>query len=152
MKQIKIGILGLGTVGAAVAEVLRKNSSLIAGRTGVKISVKKICDLRRVKGLGSWTRDPYEIINDPEIAVVVETIGGINPAKKYVLAAIKAGKHVVTSNKELIARHMAEILSAAAAQGVAVLFEGSVGGGIPILAALRDSLSANRLSEIYGIV
>lgn len=140
---INVGILGLGTVGSAVARNLK-------GIPGIR--VKKACDIRRVRSSCPLTHDPWHLINDPEISVVVEAIGGVNPAKKYVLAAIAAGKHVVTPNKELMALHMEEILSAAAKKKVAVLFEGSVGGGIPILAALRDNLSANRISEVYGIV
>jgi homoserine dehydrogenase len=152
MKEIKIGILGLGTVGSAVAAVLQKNSASIAQKAGIQVKVKYGCDIRKVKAACPVTRDPYVIINDPEISIVVETIGGVNPAKKLVLAAIAAGKHVVTSNKELIALHMDEILAAAEKEQVTVLFEGSVGGGIPILAALRDNLCADQISEIYGIV
>jgi homoserine dehydrogenase len=152
MKQVNIGILGLGTVGSAVAEVLRKNAPAIAEKTGIKIAVKKVCDIKRKKTAFSFTADPGDIIKDHDISIMVEAIGGVNPAKRLVLAALAEGKHVVTSNKELIALHMDEILSAAAKNGVSVLFEGSVGGGIPILAALRDNLSANRISEVYGIV
>lgn len=152
MKKINIGILGLGTVGAAVAELIKKNSKTIAQKTGVQISLKKGCDIRKVRIPYPTTRNPYEIINDPEISVVVEAIGGVNPAKKYVLDSIRAGKHVVTTNKELMALHMEEILSTAARMGVSVLFEGAVGGGIPILSALRDNLAANKISEVYGIV
>jgi len=152
MKRINIGILGLGIVGSAVASVLQKNAGAISERVGVQIKVKKGCDIRKVKPPCPVTRNPYDIINDPDISIVVEAIGGINPAKKYVLAALGAGKHVVTSNKELIAQHMEEILSAAEKNRVSILFEGAVGGGIPILAALRDNLSANRITEAYGIV
>jgi homoserine dehydrogenase len=143
MGKIKVGILGLGTVGSAVARNLQ----------GVKgIKVKRGCDIRRVRFPFPVSRNPYEIINDPKISIVVEAIGGVNPAKKLVLAALRAGKHVVTSNKELVALHMDELLSAARRNGVSILFEGAVGGGIPILAALRENLSANKISEVYGIV
>ena len=143
MGKINIGILGLGTVGSAVARNLQ----------GVKgIRVKRGCDIRKVRFPFPVSRDPYEIINDPKISIVVEAIGGINPAKKLVLAALRAGKHVVTSNKELVALHMDELLSAARRNGVSILFEGAVGGGIPILNTLRDELSGNRIDEIYGIV
>ncbi len=141
--SIKVGILGLGTVGAAVARNLK-------GMPGIK--VKLGCDVRRVKVPCRFTRNPNEIINDPEIDIVVEAIGGVNPAKKYVLAALKAGKHVVTSNKELVALHMGELVAAAEKNGVSILFEGAVGGGIPILNTLRDELSGNRIDEVYGIV
>jgi homoserine dehydrogenase len=98
------------------------------------------------------TRNPWTLINDPAIDVIVETIGGINPAKKLVLAALKAGKHVVTSNKQLIALHLEELLTAADKSGVSLLFEGAVGGGIPILNTLRDELAGNIIEEVYGIV
>jgi len=142
---IKIGILGLGTVGSAVAQAIAKRPEL-----GLK--VKKGCDLRKVKAPFPVTRSAMEVINDPEIQIIVETMGGVNPAKQFVLAALKAGKHVVTSNKELIARHMDEIMAAAKRHGVSVLFEGAVGGGIPVLNTIRDNLAGNRIDEVYGIV
>ena len=152
MKQVNIGIIGFGTVGSAVAEVLKKNKAVIAERAGVEIKVKKICDIRRIKSPWPLTLDPATLINDPEISLIVETMGGVNPAKKYVLAALKAGKHVVTSNKELVARHLDELLAAAAKNNVSFLFEAAVGGGIPILNTLRDNLAADKIDEIYGIV
>ncbi|MGB9613870.1 MAG: homoserine dehydrogenase, partial [Candidatus Margulisiibacteriota bacterium] len=152
MKEVNIGIIGLGTVGSAVTQVLSKNRNLIARNHGVIINVKKVCDLRPVKTPFSFTKDPYEIINDPEISILVEAIGGVNPAKKYVLTAIAKNKSIVTPNKELIALHLDEILSAAEKKKVVVLFEGAVGGGIPILSAIKDHLVANRISEVYGIV
>lgn len=150
--SIKVGILGLGTVGSAVGAALQANAAMIRSRTGLQIRVIKACDLRKVKAGFPVTADPYAVINDPEISVIVETIGGVGPAKKLVLAAIKAGKQVVTSNKELIALHMEEILSAARKKGVTVLFEAAVGGGIPILNTLRDNLAANEIKEVFGIV
>ena len=152
MKQIQIGIIGFGTVGSAVAEVLKKNKAVLAERAGVEIRVKMVCDIRKIRASCPLTHDPLTLLTDPDISVIVETMGGVNPAKKYVLAALNAGKHVVTSNKELIARHMDELLSAAARNNVSLLFEGAVGGGIPILNTLRDNLAANKISEIYGIV
>ena len=152
MKEVKIGILGLGTVGLAVAENIEKNSGLIAEKTGAKISVKKGCDLRKVKVNIPTTKEPLDIINDPEISIVVETIGGTDPAGKLVLESLRARKHVVTSNKELVATRMRELFLAAEISGVQVLFEGAVGGGIPILNTLRDELVGNKFSEIYGIV
>lgn len=152
MKQIQIGIIGFGTVGSAVAEVLRKNKATIAERAGVEIKVKGVCDIRNIRSAWPLTHDPLTLLTDPDISVVVEAMGGVNPAKKYVLAALGAGKHVVTSNKELVARHLEELLSAAAKNNVSLLFEGAVGGGIPILNTLRDNLAANKISEIYGIV
>jgi len=142
----------LGTVGGAVVELVRKNSSKIEERTGLRLRVKSGCDIRKVRVPCAVTRNPNQIINDPDIAIVVEAMGGVNPAKKLILQAIAKGKSVVTSNKELIAVHMEEILKAAARKGVSVLFEGAVGGGIPILGVLRNNLAANRVSEVFGIV
>ena len=151
MKEINIGVLGLGVVGAAVVENLLKNAKNIKEKSGLSINVKG-CDLRKVKVACPVTRNYQEIINDPSISIVVETIGGVNPAKKYVLAALNSKKHVVTSNKELIALHIEELSAAAQKNGVSLLFEGAVGGGIPIIAALRDNLPQNEIIEVYGIV
>ena len=152
MKKVNIGIFGYGIVGSAVADVLKKNAAVIAERGGVAIKVKQVCDLRKITTPYPLSSNPSDILSDPEISLVVETMGGVNPAKKYVLAALRAGKHVVTSNKELVARHMDELLAAAAKSGVSLLFEGAVGGGIPILNSLRDHLAANKIGEVYGIV
>jgi len=152
MKQVNIGIIGYGTVGSAVGEVIRKNRQAILAASGVNLEVRKVCDLRKKKTFYPFTQNPYEIIKDPEISIVVEAIGGVNPALRYILEALKNGKHVVTSNKEVIAKHLSEILEVAQRSKVQVLFEGAVGGGIPILHALRQNLVGNRLSEVYGIV
>ncbi len=152
MKQINIGIIGLGVVGSAVAEALKRNAALVAAQSGIQLNVKKGCDLRKVKAACPVTSDAYALINDPEIKIIVETMGGVNPAKKFVLDALAAGKHVVTSNKELVASHMPELLSAAKRRNVSLLYEASVGGGVPILAALRKNLAGNTLTEVYGIV
>jgi homoserine dehydrogenase len=142
-KNINVGVLGLGTVGSAVV----RNLARVPG-----VKVKMGCDLRNVESACVMTRNPQTLINDPAIDVIVETIGGVNPAKQLVLAALKAGKHVVTSNKQLIALHLEELLAAADKAGVSLLFEGAVGGGIPILNTLRDELSGNIIEEVYGIV
>jgi len=152
MKEIKIGIIGLGTVGSAVAELIRKNSALIAERAGVRLVVAKGCDVRKVRASFPVTRDPYEIINDPEISIVVEAVGGERPALNYILASIERGKHVVTPNKEVLALQGGKIYQAAARRGVFVKNEGAVGGGIPILSPLSHDLLANKISEVYGIV
>ncbi|MBU0629784.1 MAG: homoserine dehydrogenase [Candidatus Margulisbacteria bacterium] len=152
MKQINIGIIGLGVVGSAVAEAIKLNSASIAARSGLQLKIKKGCDLRKVKAACPVTNDAYELINDPEVKVIVETMGGVNPAKKFVLDSLAAGKHVVTSNKELVALHMPELLSAARRRNVSILYEASVGGGIPILAALRKELAGNNLTGVFGIV
>ncbi len=152
MKKVNVGIIGLGNVGLAVAEALRRNRSMIAENSGIDLRVKKVCDVRRIKSPFPFTRNPNEIIKDPGIHVVVEAIGGVSPALKYILAALKNGKHVVTPNKEVIAKHMKTIMAAARRNRVSVLFEGAVGGGIPIIQPLRDSLAGNHISEVYGIV
>ncbi len=145
MNKINIGIIGLGTVGSSVVKVLRKNAALIEKKTGLKIDIKKAADLRDKRTIAgkAYTKNALDVINDPEIDIVVETMGGVDPAKKFVLAAIRNGKHVVTSNKELIAKHGREIFEAARKNGVYVLFEASVCGGIPILHAIRECLAGN---------
>lgn len=152
MEEIKIAILGFGTVGSSVYKLLQKNSSLISDKTGKKISVKKILEKNPKKKHKLIVRNPSVIFNDPEIDVVVETIGGAKKAREYVLKAISKGKHVVTSNKELIAKHYEEIFLLARKNNVSVLFEGAVGGGIPIISPLSSDLVANKISEVYGIV
>ncbi|MBU0502719.1 MAG: homoserine dehydrogenase, partial [Candidatus Margulisbacteria bacterium] len=152
MKKVYVGIIGFGNIGSALAAVLKKNRQVIAANTGIDIQIKKVCDTRKLKIPYPLTPDPYDIINDPEISVVVEAIGGVNPAKKIILAALKKKKHVVTPNKEVIAKNMKELLAVAAKNKVQLLFEGAVGGGIPIIAPIRESLAGNRISQIYGIV
>jgi homoserine dehydrogenase len=151
-KKINVGIIGLGNIGSAVAANLAKNRSIILANTGLDIKVKKVCDVRKIKTPYPLTRDPAEIIKDPDISIVVEAIGGVSPALKIILAALKNGKHVVTPNKEVIAKHMDQILKTARKNRVQVLFEGAVGGGIPIIAPLRESLAGNHISEVFGIV
>jgi len=151
-KKINIGIIGLGNIGQALVKNLLKNQRPIAESAGVEVRIKKVCDLRKRKTSLAFTRDAYQLINDPDISVVVEAIGGVNPALKFILAALKNKKHVVTPNKEVMAKHMKEILAASRKNGVQVLFEAAVGGGIPIIRPLRESLVGNRLTEVYGIV
>ncbi len=156
--SIKVGIIGFGIVGAGTYRALTRNADSIARRAGAPVVVTKIADV-------DWTRErdiavPEEIrttdamalVSDPNIDIVVETIGGVKPALDFVLAAIAHGKSVVTSNKELIARHGHEILARAEEQGVDVEFEGAVGGVIPIIRSLKESLEADRVVEIMGIV
>lgn len=153
-KTIRIGIIGLGVVGSSVVKVIKKNSKLIAQRTGINIQIAKASDIRNRKDLvgAAYTSKASDVVNDPDISIVVECIGGVDPAKKYILSAISNGKSVVTSNKEVIAKHGREILAAARKKGVSVLFEASVCGGIPILHALRKCLAGNSIEEISGIV
>lgn len=152
MKEINIGILGYGTVGSAVDKLIRKNGALILARTGSRINVAAVSDVSPKVKHPRLKRNALDVINDPEISIIVEAIGGVNPALSFVMAAIKAGKDVVTSNKELIALHGDKILEAAAKNGVSVRFEAAVGGGIPILGPLSENLAANDITEIFGIV
>jgi len=152
MKEINIGILGYGTVGSATDKLIRQNAPQIAARTGIKINVRAVADISPKIKHPKLVRNAYDVIKDPEISVIVEAIGGINPALNYVLAAIEAGKDVVTSNKEMIALHGNKIREEAAKNGVSVRFEAAVGGGIPILGPLSENLAANNITEIFGIV
>lgn len=152
LTKINIGIIGYGNIGSATADAIRKNHAVIISSTGLDLKIKGVCDVRKVKSSFPLTHDPMVLINDPEISVIVEAMGGVNPALKYILAALNAGKHVVTPNKEVVAKHLPEMLAAARKNGVQILFEGAVGGGIPILQTLRQSLAGNSISEIYGIV
>ena len=156
MKEIRIGIIGFGTVGAGTAANLLANSDVIARRTGVKLVLSRIADLdittdRGVKvPPGVLTTDAAEAIAESDI--VVELVGGTTVAKKFILDAIRAGKSVVTANKALLALHGEEIFAAAEAAGVDVFYEASVAGGIPIIKALREGLVGNRIRRIYGIM
>ncbi len=158
MKPVKVGILGLGTVGGGTVNVLKRNAEEIARRAGRQIIVTRasakdlnkarICDTQGIE----LTTDPYEIINDPEIEIILELIGGAGAVKDMVLAAIDNGKHVVTANKSLIALHGNEIFAKASEQGVIVAFEAAVAGGIPIIKAIREGLSGNQIQWLAGII
>ena len=151
----KVAILGFGTVGSGVAEVLSKNSQSIARRSGGEIQVKYILDVRDFPDSpfkDCFVKDFSIIENDPEVDVVVETIGGAKVALEFTTRALKAGKSVVSSNKELVATHGYELLQLAKANGVSYLFEASVGGGIPILRPLTNCLAANEVEQITGIL
>ena len=158
VKKVNVGLLGLGTVGTGVAKVLLERSRWMAQRAGVEIALTRIAtrhpQRQRPVRLrpGLVTTNPQAILNDPEIHVVVELIGGLHPARELIHAAIRAKKHVVTANKALLAHYGAEIFRAAARAGVDVYFEASVAGGIPIIKALREGLVANELQAIYGII
>lgn len=158
MKKINVGIVGFGTVGTGTAKILIENSLLIEERVGTPIVVKKIADQDTEKKRevnvdpSILTKDAREILDDPEIDIVVELIGGYGYARDFILDAIDKGKHVVTANKALLAVHGDEIFSAAYRKGVDIGFEASVGGGIPIIRALKEGLVANRIESIYGIV
>ncbi len=158
MKPVKIGLLGLGTVGGGTVSVLTRNAEEIARRAGrgIIISHAAAKDYNRgLKGLDQIARitdDAYGVVNDPEVEIVVELIGGYKPALDLVMTAIANGKHVVTANKALIATHGNEIFAAAQKQGVTVAFEAAVAGGIPIIKALREGLAANQIEWAAGII
>ncbi len=158
MKEIKVGLIGFGTVGSGVAKILQKNSKLIENRMGARMILKRVADvdLETDRGVrlkpGVLTRKAEEVIKDPEIDIVMELIGGIEPAKTFILKAIRNGKHVVTANKALLALHGDEIFSAAQRSGVDVNFEASVGGGIPLIRSIKEGLVANRIQSIFGIL
>ncbi|QWF71849.1 homoserine dehydrogenase [Methylomonas paludis] len=158
MKPVKVGVLGLGTVGGGTLNVLQRNAEEIARRAGREIVVSRASarDLSRARICSTegiaLTTDPFEIVNDPDIDVVVELIGGYDLAKRLVLLAIANGKHVVTANKALIALHGNEIFAEASKNGVMVLFEAAVAGGIPIIKAIREGLSGNRIKWLAGII
>ena len=158
MKRINIGIIGFGTVGAGTFEVLTTNKKIISDRVGIEVAVKKIADLDIESDRGIsvdrelLTADAIEVIDDPEIDIVVELIGGVENAKEYILKAMEKGKHVVTANKALLAEYGKEVYQTAERCGVSLAFEASVGGGIPIIGALRCGLSANNIKGIMGIL
>ena len=155
---INIGLFGYGVVGTGVGRLFQTNRSVIEQRANARIRLKSVV----IKNLNKKreyldtstiiTTDPAAILDDPEIDIVAEMIGGIEPAKEYILRAIEAGKSVVTANKELMANYGKVILEAADARGVDIFFEASVGGGIPIIRALKESLTANNVKRIFGIV
>ncbi len=158
MKEIGVGILGFGTVGAGVAQGLLEHRGVMSERLGVDIALRRIADLDVTtdRGValpdGVLTTDAPAVIADANIDIIVETIGGTGIAKKFVLDAIAAGKCVVTANKKLLAEHGREIFDAAAAKGVDIYFGASVGGGIPIIRVLREGLAGNEINSIHGIL
>ena len=158
MEPVKVGLLGLGTVGGGTVNVLTRNGEEISRRAGRGILITQAAareyDPEAIPGIERIpvTGDAFEVVNNPEIEIVVELIGGYSPAKELVLKAIENGKHVVTANKALIALHGNEIFAAAQARGVMVAFEAAVAGGIPIIKAIREGLAANRIEWAAGII
>ena len=159
MTPVKTGLLGLGTVGGGTVSVLARNAAEIARRAGREIRITHAAareyDAARIEGLDqidTLTDDAFAVVNDPAVEIVIELIGGCAPARELVLRAIENGKHVVTANKALIATHGNQIFAAAEARGVMVAFEAAVGGGIPIIKALREGLAANQVEWIAGII
>lgn len=158
MQSVKIGILGLGTVGSGTVSVLKRNSKEISRRAGRGIEIlraadknldsPKTCDLNGI----DLTDDAFSVVNDPEIQIIVELIGGTGIARDLVMQAIENGKHVVTANKALIAMHGNELFAKAQEKGVTIAFEAAVAGGIPIIKAIREGLAANRIEWLAGII
>jgi len=158
MKTINIGVIGFGTVGTGVVRLLTQERELLARRLGVPLVLKKVADIDLARprpvtvAADLLTSQAADILNDPEIDIVVELVGGTDAARDYVLGAIARKKHVVTANKALLAHHGNDLLAAAHAQGVEIAFEASVCGGIPIILTLRQGLAANRVQELFGIL
>jgi len=156
--EINVGLIGLGTVGTGVVRVLRENADVIGDRLGCRLVLKRIADrdIERDRGIkldkGVLVRDAEEVLNDPEIQIVIELVGGTGVAREFVMKALEKGKHVVTANKALLSTHGREIFSRAMELGRDIGFEASVGGGIPVIKALREGLVANRVESIYGII
>jgi len=158
MRPLRVGMIGIGTVGAGTFRVLARNQAEIAGRAGRSIKMVVVCARSLARAMGvvgkevALTNDPMQVATHPEVDVLVEAAGGTGPARDWVLAAIRAGKHVVTANKALLAEHGNEIFAAARQHGVAVAYEGAVAVSIPIVKALREGLTANRIEWVAGII
>lgn len=158
MKKINVGLIGFGTVGSGVVKILQERRSQLKNLAGVDIELKYICDKDITSNRGVkidkkiLTRDPNKVLENPQIDIVVELIGGIHPAKEIILAALRNKKHVVTANKALLAEEGAEIFKTAISFNRDIRFEASVGGGIPIIKALREGFISNKINAIYGII
>jgi len=158
MKEIGVGLLGFGTIGAGVVKLMGKNALLIEEKLGVRLRLRKVADLDITtdRGVpvepGVLTRNADEVLNDPKISVVIELIGGYNTARDLILKAIENGKHIVTANKALLAVHGEEIYAAAARKRVEVRYEAAVGGGIPVLSAIKGNMAANHFGTVLGIL
>ncbi|CAI8974371.1 Homoserine dehydrogenase [Brevibacillus sp. IT-7CA2] len=157
-QSIKLGLMGFGTVGTGVVRIIQAHQEDLQKQTGLSIEISRILvkDAEKSRNISSMetalTTDPASLLDDPEIEVIVEVIGGIHPAKEYILGALERGKHVVTANKDLMALHGAEILEKAQEKGCDVFYEASVAGGIPILRALVEGFSSDRIAKMMGIV
>lgn len=155
---VKAGLLGLGTVGSGVLKALRQNGESIAARTGCRIEIPYVLVRDPLKKRNVTVEperivtDPNRVLNDREIEIVIEVMGGVEPARSIILKALRSGKHVITANKELLAKHGAELLHTAEESGVQLLFEASVAGGIPVIRFLQGYLTANRVHEVAGIL
>lgn len=157
--KINLGIVGLGVVGSGVLKILQKHASLIERRVGAPFRIKSICDLKiksrksglRLRGC-TLTTNYKDLVNDPEIDIIVELIGGYEPARRIVIEALEKGKHIVTANKAILAKYWDEIFTKARKMKKLVYFEASVGGGIPVLQALNEGLAGNHITKIMGIL
>ncbi|OXM86837.1 homoserine dehydrogenase [Paenibacillus rigui] len=158
MKPIKVGLLGLGTVGTGVVRIVEGSQQDVLSQTGASLEIAKILvqDKSKARSIAvtsdKLTENAWDVIENPEIDIVVEVMGGIDLAKKYILESLERGKHIVTANKDLMALHGPEILAKASEKGCDVLYEASVAGGIPIIRALVEGLSSDRITKIMGIV
>ncbi|MHB8157908.1 MAG: homoserine dehydrogenase, partial [Desulfocucumaceae bacterium] len=158
MNKVDIAILGLGTVGQGTVKIIEKNRAQWVNKCGADINIKKVLvrNLKRAREVdlpeGVVTDQWSEIIADPDIKIVIEVMGGIEPAKTYIMEAIKKGKNIVTANKDLLAEYGQEVFEAAKLAGVDIYFEASVAGGIPIIMPLKRSLVANNITQVMGIV
>jgi homoserine dehydrogenase len=158
MRSIKVGIIGLGNIGCGTMRILTENREILSERIGATIDVVYAADLdlSRLRPLdipqSILTTDAMDILRDPQVQIVVELIGGIEPAKSYILEAIEQGKHVVTANKALLSEHWQELVEKAEEKGVSLLYEGSVAGGIPLIRTIKVGLVANRIRSVTGII
>jgi homoserine dehydrogenase len=158
MKEIGVGLLGFGTIGAGVVKLMGQNASLIEEKLGARLRLRKVADLdiSTDRGVpvepGVLTQNADEVLSDPKISVIIELIGGYKVAKEMILKAIENGKHIVTANKALLAVHGEEIYAAAARKGVEVRYEAAVGGGIPVLSAIKGNMAANNFGTVLGIL
>ncbi|MGH2698889.1 MAG: homoserine dehydrogenase [Actinomycetota bacterium] len=157
-EAIRVGFLGCGVVGGAAARIITEHAQALEERSGARIEIKSVAvrSLTKDRALSlpgeSFTTDPFEVVSDPSVHIVVEAMGGIEPALDLILAAIKNGKHVVTANKELMSTMGRDVVEAAEVAGVDVLFEAAVGGGIPILRPIKESLAGDRIHRVMGII
>lgn len=158
MKKLNIGIIGLGTIGSGVVNIIRQRRNLIRERSGVDLSLVQVCDVRRSRanrlGLpsGMFTSNMQELLKNDKIDVIIELVGGIHPAKEIILQALANGKHVVTANKALLAEDITEIIKVSGRKKRLVKFEASVCGGIPVIKAIREGLISNRIDTLFGII
>jgi homoserine dehydrogenase len=158
MKNVKLGLIGFGTIGAGVVKILSSNADVIQKRLGASVQIAKIADLDITtdRGVsvesGVLTTNVDDILNDPEIEIVIELIGGYEPARTFLLKAIENGKHVVTANKALLAKHGEEIFTDVDQKGLSIGYEAAVGGAIPIIRSIREAFAANKISAVEGIV